>query len=157
MNNKKFYKELLSDGLKNIGYIFYNKTKVKFTKNKNQKIPRTWKRIYFKIYPRFEQIKLKINIDNIQKNAVNLLFIKRKTLRNFTKNKLNFKELSDFLFSSAGINNKTLNINDSRSYFTSFIYCIHTKEQHSNTKHLGGFYWVCSILCSVSNRCMDSQ
>ncbi len=80
MNNKKFYKKLLSNKLTDIGSIFYNKTKINFTKNKKTKIPRTWKRIYFKIYPRFKQIKLKNDEFNI-----NPLFINRKSSRVFTK------------------------------------------------------------------------
>ncbi|MDK2949320.1 MAG: hypothetical protein PWQ56_485 [Patescibacteria group bacterium] len=139
MKNKEIYKKLLSYDPIDIGSLFYNKTKIKFFKLKKNKIPRTWKRIYFKIYPRFKQIKLKVNNNSFE---IDSLLINRKSLRIFTKRKITFKELSNFLFFSAGINNKkTININESRRMYPSAgarypleIYLINLKKIGNNNE-----------------------
>jgi SagB-type dehydrogenase family enzyme len=76
--------------------------------------PEDWKRISFKVYPRFQ----KINIPKIKKDALLRLINKRRSKRNFHKYKISLKEIA-YVLQGAAINkviNKDLYYDSYRAY-----------------------------------------
>ncbi len=102
-NAKKLYKDLLSENSEDKGFIFLRHTIQKeFTKELSQnKIPKTWLKIYFKIYSRLEQIFFG-KIRN-EKNPIFSLLEKRKSERDFKGEALTLENISKILYFSAGI------------------------------------------------------
>ncbi len=93
---------------------FYEASKnVRFRKDL-KKPPETWKKVYFKSYFRFEQIKLpKIELPKV---ALSKALLKRESIREFTKEKVDLKRISSLLYHSAGIKNLDENLYPLRFY-----------------------------------------
>jgi len=107
---KKLYEKLFNDNVKGIGFSFLKSTfQEKPSKMlKNDRVPSSWKKIYFKIYPRFPQIDLStgnFKEDGFQKNKLFLVFKKRRSERKFSRKFLSFKTIAQLLYYASGINN----------------------------------------------------
>jgi len=103
---EKLYKKLiLFNEINSDGFRFLKITRAKqFTKNLSMnKIPLSWKKIYFKSYPRLTQIKLKRVSHN--KNKLFSIIEKRKSERKFKNKNLNLETISKILYFSCGIRN----------------------------------------------------
>lgn len=102
---EKLYKELLSNDAEGIGSEFLKNTfqKKNIPNPPLNKIPKSWKKIYFKIYPRLPQIKLEKA--NTKENQLFSIIKKRESKRKFTGKELTLKEISKILYFSAGIRN----------------------------------------------------
>lgn len=115
MKNKFNLNELLGKPI----FLFqkyHNKTKLKKTSKEleSNDWPESWKKIYFKSYPRFnETILPKPNL----KTEISLkkTLVTRSSNRNFSKNPLSTKQLSTLLYYSAGLKDST-NPNAGRFY-----------------------------------------
>ena len=79
----------------------YNATKIKVNELvlEDEDIPETWKKVFYKTYPRFTQIKL--SYGNIGEGLAETLKA-RKSSRNFSRKALKYAELSNILYWSAG-------------------------------------------------------
>lgn len=82
----------------------HDETKIKIEeKFSTHDYPKSWVKIYFKQYPRFNKIKL-----NTPKNKSKSLYssiLNRKSIRNFNKNPITKQEISEILYYSGGIIN----------------------------------------------------
>jgi len=123
---KQLYKELISDDIKSTGFNFLKSTsQEEFTRTLPlNKIPKSWKRIYFKLYPRFAQIDLKKFLETVNINREQLLSIiqKRKSERKFQGKSLTLEIVSQILYFVSGIRsfNKTKeNLNQSKRMYPS--------------------------------------
>jgi len=102
---EKLYKELLSDDIESIGFNFLKNTfqKKNIPNSPSNKIPKSWKKVYFKTYPRLPQTKLEKL--NPKENQLFSIIKKRKSERKFTGKDLTLKEISKILYFAAGIRN----------------------------------------------------
>lgn len=123
---KKLYKDLISDDVEGIGFNFLKSTnQKKFTKKlPANKIPQSWKKIYFKLYPRFIQIDLKrtSRTVNIRESPLISVIQKRKSERKFRKKSLTLGTVSQILYFASGIksfNKIKENLNQSRRMYPS--------------------------------------
>ncbi len=71
-----------------------------YNENPDFEIPEVWHRIFYKTYPRFEQIKLDNN--NIENRELENLLLKRESTREFTGEPINFNDLSHIIQFSCG-------------------------------------------------------
>jgi len=100
----ELYKKLISPYFENKGFNFW-----KFTQRKdnyrvlNFKTPKSWRKIYFKLYPRLRQINLKGIIT--KENKLFSIIQKRKSTREFTGRCLSLDTISKILYFSSGIRN----------------------------------------------------
>jgi len=100
---------------------FHNKTKIndfeKFNSVSPSKWPEGWKRIYYKSYPRLNNIKLLLPTD-LNYNLFEAL-IKRQSIREFTKEKLSFQNLSNILYYSAGLKPEDIKNEKAKRFYPS--------------------------------------
>ena len=103
----KTIKEFLSRNLDSAGVHFLKVTQQKgFLNNLAQNnIPQTWKKIYFKLYPRLLQIPLEKT--EIKKNKLFRIIKNRQSKRQFQGKNLSFKMISKLLYFSCGIRNSS--------------------------------------------------
>lgn len=108
MLNKKIeqlYKELVADSIEGAGFNFLKSTfQRKFTRRLPvDKIPESWRKIYFKSYPRLPQIKLeKVNI---REEKLFSIIKKRRSEREFKEKDISLEKISKILYFSSGIRN----------------------------------------------------
>jgi len=111
-NVKKLYKELLSNEIDSKGFNFLKSTfQKRFSKKVPlDKIPQSWKKIYYKTYPRLSRISLKRT--ETKNNPLYLLLKNRKSERKFKKKTLSLKTISEILYFSSGkkVFNKRMNV-----------------------------------------------
>lgn len=102
---EKLIKEFLSNETDSLGFNFLKSTQQKkFTdKLPQNKIPLSWKKIHFKLYPRLPQITLKKV--SIEADKVLSIIKKRKSERKFKNKSLPLKTISKILYFSCGIRN----------------------------------------------------
>jgi len=82
---------------------FHESTKFKFLEEEIKgETPLYWTRIHFKSYPRFKRIKLPRKIKK-RKAFINDVIKKRRSIRDFKKQKISLKTISELLYYSAGI------------------------------------------------------
>lgn len=103
MKNISFYSRLLKqlEGKPFISDVFHKRTSNKAlqTNDDPQKWPESWKKMYFKTYPRFKSIHLNsFVLDDLIK-----LIHTRRSERAFTNKPITQKKLSYLLYSSAGL------------------------------------------------------
>lgn len=101
----KLYKKLISDDVEDPGFQFLKLTsQEKNNKKPIQKIPASWKKTYFKIYPRFPQISIQkyLTIKNPYAKEIFLIFKKRQSEREFKGKPISIKKISQLLYFSAG-------------------------------------------------------
>jgi SagB-type dehydrogenase family enzyme len=84
-----------------------------------EKWKESWKRIYYKEYPRFNQQPLNLSNINLTKKSFISVLSNRLSQREYTSKKITFDELSALLYYSAGINNKRDQYNLPKRYFPS--------------------------------------
>lgn len=114
---KKFEKEikqLLNEDVE-LYELFHTKTKIeKFDEIDPKNWPDSWKKVYFKAYGRFDEVKLpKPQLSNISlKNTL----IARSSTRKFSNTKLEINSLSSLLYYSCGIKVPTLTWTANRFY-----------------------------------------
>lgn len=102
---EKLIKDFLSNNIDSLGVRFLKSTRQKkLTSNLPwTKIPQSWKKIYFKLYPRLTQIGLeKIGT---KKNILFSIIKRRKSERKFKGRSLTIKTISKILHFSCGIRN----------------------------------------------------
>ncbi|MEA3378404.1 MAG: SagB/ThcOx family dehydrogenase [Nanoarchaeota archaeon] len=95
--------------------------KTKIIVNKTNEIsnyPKSWINIYFKSYPRFKRIFLP-KPKRKKGNGIYDVIRYRESIREFNKEKILLKELSEILFYSAGILNDASDLNKSRRGYPS--------------------------------------
>jgi len=106
---EKLIKELFSDEIDSLGFKFLESTQQKKLVDNppSNKIPKSWKKVYFKLYPRFPQISLKKISRTVDLRESKLLSIiqKGKSERKFRGKSLNLKTISRILYFSSGIKN----------------------------------------------------
>lgn len=88
---------------------FHNKTKIGKTRTEisPEKWPDTWKTIYFKSYPRFDEIILP-NPSLSSTTSLKHGLINRQSNRNFSRKPLELSTLSTLIYYSAGVKDKKL-------------------------------------------------
>lgn len=95
---------------------FHEKIKLK----SNQKIkdmsdwPSTWIQVFFKGYPRFEEILLPKPL--VPKTSLGNVLFERKSSRTFTKKTINLEKISSLLYFSAGLRKKSEEQRGNRFY-----------------------------------------
>jgi len=101
MNNRKIIEKIFNKK-PTIAEIFLDKTSLIYLDKKDYKEwPQEWKKINFKLYPRFKKILLNKNIQ--EKDQFFKFFLKRRSQREFTQRLISKKELSLLLLYSSGI------------------------------------------------------
>jgi len=89
-----------------VGSLFYEKTKlIKCSKAKNNLTNKNKIKILYKSYPRFEQVRLPVEI-KISKLPFEKILLSRRSIRDFTGAYISLEELSYILYFSAGISVK---------------------------------------------------
>ena len=102
---EKLIKEFFSDEMDGLGFNFLKSTQQKKFTNKlpQNKIPLSWKKIHFKLYPRLPQIILKKV--SVEADKVLSIIEERKSERKFKNKGLALKTISKVLYFSCGIRN----------------------------------------------------
>ena len=101
----------------NYGEIFQERCKNKYLHeysnipNDKSLWPESWKKVYYKIYNRFESVKLPIPDRQSLDQGI---FVKRNSTRDFKAEPIDIKTLSNILYFSAGEVRKSDNENESR-------------------------------------------
>lgn len=107
---KKIIKDFLYPEIESDGWRFLIKTQQKKPiKRRKINIPESWKKVYYKIYPRFPQIPLKTSLSQKNKSAYKdflEIFLKRASRRDFSGKKIPFDIFSTLLIFSAGIRDR---------------------------------------------------
>jgi len=120
-NNGKALINFFLEEPNNTGLKFLKETReTKFKKFSGFKIPKAWKTIYFKLYPRLPQIELK-GI-NWNENQLFSILKSRKSERKFKGKNISLEKISKILYFSAGIRNYDEiknNFNESRRMYPS--------------------------------------
>ena len=102
---KKIIEELLSDNVDSLGFNFWKLTCQRKLKKKLlfNKPPNSWKKVYFKSYPRL----LKVNLEIPKSKGTKLFSIikERKSGRNFKGKNLTLEYINKILYFSSGIRN----------------------------------------------------
>ncbi|KKS97730.1 MAG: hypothetical protein UV73_C0005G0007 [Candidatus Gottesmanbacteria bacterium GW2011_GWA2_43_14] len=119
MKISSHFSQLLSqiEGRLSISDIFHKKTNnrtLKTNDNPND-WPDSWKKIYFKTYPRFE----KKHCDLSDSDEIDKLLRNRRSIRKFTNKPISFKELSHLLYFSCGLIHTDGNYDNSRRPYPS--------------------------------------
>jgi len=122
---EKMYKKLISDDVSGAGFTFLKST---FQKKHPatysiDEIPLSWRKIYFKTYPRLMQIMIGKHLKNngVKKSDLILFLQKRRSQRMSKSKSLNLDTISKILHFSAGINNMTdkKNLDESKRMYPS--------------------------------------
>lgn len=100
---EKIYKKLLFEDIKSLGFRFLRDTLPTKIHERLKKIPKSWKKIYFKTYPRLLQINFKRTIP--RKNPLFSIITRRKSERGFNNANLQLKTINNILYFSSGIRN----------------------------------------------------
>lgn len=100
--------KLLIQEKKSVSEKFHRKTENKTLGHFNlSDYPESWVKIHFKTYPRLNKIKLK----KPKKTKIANILQKRRSIRNYTGEPINLKDLSQILFTAGGISFFTKNEN----------------------------------------------
>jgi len=101
---EKLVKRLLLDTTNDKGVNFLLSTRLKkFIFKSREKLDKSWSIIYFKLYPRFKQIRLKY-VDS-KDNKLFSIIRNRESNREFLGKGLTLKEISKVIYNSCGIRN----------------------------------------------------
>ncbi len=101
-----------------LALTFHENTKLFFVdKLKLKHYPSIWKKIHFKVYPRFEKIILPSNFK--RKSELEKILLKRESRREFNGNAISIEKLSRLLFFSCGISRKGKSWDESRRTYPS--------------------------------------
>jgi len=79
--------------------------------------PENWKKVYYKAYPRMEQVVLPVPYKPVW--SLNEALVNRQSKRNFTKKGIKIEEFSNLLFYSGGLKNLLFKQNNNRRFYPS--------------------------------------
>lgn len=116
---RKIIKEIISktEGEETLSDIFHAKTKNdKIIKTNFHKYPEEWITIHFKGYPRLKNVKLRMS--ELPKQITEI-FTTRRSVRNFSSKRIDFTDLSNILFYSAGLIDSANDLDNSRRPYPS--------------------------------------
>ncbi len=105
------------DGRPSNSDVFHKRTNnrtLKIGDNPND-WPESWKKIYFKTYPRFK----KVHCDLANSDEINRLLRNRRSIRKYTDKPISFKDVSYLLYSSCGLIHSDGNYDNTRRPYPS--------------------------------------
>lgn len=116
-NNFKTFLLKEIEGDPTLSDTFHGKTKIRiFNRLSSRKVPESWTKIHFKVYPRLKRIKL----SNLEKTSPLSTILKdRRSVREFSQQPMKKDDISYILFNCAGIIKIDKNIDQSRRPYPS--------------------------------------
>lgn len=119
MNNYSRFSRLLNhiEGKPSVSDVFHKRTNNRTLKvgDDPKDWPDSWKKIYFKTYPRLE----KIHCNLVHSDEINTLLRNRRSVRKYTREPMSLIDLSYLLYSSCGLIHNDGNYDNTRRPYPS--------------------------------------